>query len=80
MQDIALIRAAGYDVLSTNRGYVLNNLEKHTRTFKVHHIDEQLEEELFGIVDLGGYAENVMINHKGYGHLEASPPEITTMW
>lgn len=71
VQDIALIRAAGYDVLSTNRGYVLNNSEKHTRTFKVYHTDEQLEEELFGIVDLGGCVENVMINHKVYGHLEA---------
>ena len=24
VQDIALIRAAGYDIISTNRGYILN--------------------------------------------------------
>lgn len=71
VQDIALIRAAGYDVLSTNRGYVLNSSTKYSRTFKVCHTDEQLEEELFGIVDLGGCVENVMVNHKVYGHLEA---------
>ena len=28
VQDIALIRAAGYDILSTNRGYLLLKKEK----------------------------------------------------
>lgn len=74
VQDIALIRAAGYDVISTNRGYILNasaKMEKVERVFKVNHTDEQMEEELCNIVDLGGCIVNTMINHKVYGHLEA---------
>ena len=31
----------------------------------------QLEEELCAVVDLGGTVENVMVNHRVYGHLEA---------
>ena len=47
VQDIALIRAAGYDIISTNRGYILNEPYRVSRTFKVKHTDEKLEEELF---------------------------------
>ena len=74
VQDIALIRAAGYDVISTNKGYILNTpVETRSveRVFKVNHSDEQIEEELCSIVDLGGCIVNTMINHKVYGHLEA---------
>ena len=74
VQDIALIRAAGYDVISTNKGYILNTPVEEKiveRVFKVNHTDEQMEEELFCIVDLGGCVVNTMINHKVYGHLEA---------
>jgi len=74
VQDIALIRAAGYDVISTNKGYLLNTPVENKiveRIFKVNHTDEQIEEELFCIVDLGGCIENTMVNHKVYGHLEA---------
>ena len=71
VQDIALIRAAGYDIISTNRGYILNE-KTVSRVFKVHHTDEQLEEELCAIVDLGGCVDNVMVNHRVYGHMEAS--------
>ena len=71
VQDIALIRAAGYDVMSTNRGYILNAPVSLRRTFKVQHTNEQTEEELCGIVDLGGCIENVMVNHRVYGKMEA---------
>lgn len=71
VQDIALIRAAGYDIISTNRGYLLSTVSSVSRVFKVQHTDEQLEEELCAIVDLGGMVKNVMINHRVYGHIEA---------
>lgn len=74
VQDIALIRAAGYDVISTNKGYILNMPAENKiveRVFKVKHTDEQMEDELCSIVDLGGCIVNTMINHKVYGHLEA---------
>lgn len=71
VQDIALIRAAGYDIVSTNRGYILHAPTSLQRTFKVQHTNEQTEEELNAIVDLGGCVENVMVNHKVYGKMEA---------
>jgi len=74
VQDIALIRAAGYDVISTNKGYILNvpaERQNVERVFKVKHTDEQIEDELNSIVDLGGCVVNTMVNHKVYGHLEA---------
>lgn len=71
VQDIALIRAAGYDIISTNRGYILNKAVSVSRIFKVHHTDEQLEREMNAIVDLGGCIDNVMIHHRVYGTMEA---------
>ena len=71
VQDIALIRAAGYEIISTNRGYILNQPTTVCRIFKVQHTDEQLEEELNTIVDLGGCVDNVMIHHRVYGKMEA---------
>lgn len=71
VQDIALIRAAGYDIISTHRGYILNTPHTVQRVFKVYHSDDLLEEELCSIVDLGGSVLNTMVNHKVYGHLEA---------
>ena len=67
VQDVALIRASGYDIISTNRGYILTGPESVSRVFKVNHTDEQLGEELCAIVDLGGNVEN----HRVYGHMEA---------
>lgn len=46
VQDIALIRAAGYDIISTNRGYIINEPAAVSRVFKVKHTDAQVEEEL----------------------------------
>ena len=71
VQDIALIRAAGYDIISTHRGYLLNEPISVNRIFKVQHTDEQTEEELYSIVDLGGTVANVIVNHKVYGQMEA---------
>lgn len=71
VQDIALIRAAGHEIISTNRGYILNASQSVSRIFKVHHMDEEVEDELCTIVDLGGKVVNVMVNHRVYGHMEA---------
>ncbi|MBO5278337.1 MAG: transcription repressor NadR [Lachnospiraceae bacterium] len=71
VQDIALLRAAGYDILSTNRGYYIRQEKKMTRVFKVSHTDEEMEDELNTIVDLGGKVLDVYINHKVYGKIRA---------
>lgn len=71
VQDIALIRAGGYEITSTNRGYVLKEDTAVRRTFYVNHTDEQLFDELCAVVDMGGKVINVMVEHKVYGKMEA---------
>ena len=71
VQDIALIRAAGYEVLSTHCGYLLGQKGAVTRIFKVSHTDEEIADELNLIVDLGGKVLDVQVNHKVYGRMKA---------
>ena len=78
VQDIALIRAEGFDILATNRGYILlEDASEKSRVFKVRHTDEEIFDELCTIVDLGARVENIMVNHRVYGHIEA-PLKITS--
>lgn len=71
VQDMALIRANGIDVMATNRGYVYHETKEASRVFKVIHTDEQVEEELNLFVDLGGKVEDVFVYHKVYGVIKA---------
>ncbi len=69
--DIALIRANGVDVISTNRGYVITAENKCKRIIKSRHTDEEILDELFTVVDCGGCVENIIINHRFYNRIEA---------
>ena len=71
VQDIALLRAKDYEIMSTNRGYVLTSPQECSRVFKVIHTDEQVEEELQSIIDLGGWVKDVFVYHKVYGVVKA---------
>ena len=71
VQDMALIRANGVNVIATNRGYVIQEVNNVSRVFKVIHSDEQVEEELNLFVDLGGKVEDVFVYHKVYGVIKA---------
>ena len=71
VQDIALIRANGINIFSTNRGYMIQENEKVSRVFKVVHTDEEVEEELNLFVDLGGYVKDVFVYHKVYNVIKA---------
>ncbi len=71
VQDIALLRAAGYCVTSMARGYVLKTPSNCTRVFKVRHTDEEVERELHLIVDAGGIVEDIFVYHKAYGTVRA---------
>lgn len=70
VQDIALIRAEGQDILSTNRGY-LRGGSRISRIFYVLHDGSRIEEELNLIVDCGGCVQDVFVKHKVYGELRA---------
>lgn len=71
VQDIAILRSKGFPVLATARGYILNEPKQVTRVVKVRHTNDQTEEELNLIVDLGGTVVDVMVNHRIYGKLTA---------
>ncbi len=70
--DIALLRAGGLEVLSTPRGYLINqHLNKGEVVFKIAclHGKELTESEIYTIVDNGGRMVDVMIEHPIYGQL-----------
>ena len=74
VQDIALLRSANEGILSTNRGYMIEREKREAavRVFKCRHTDEQTEDELNCIVDQGGVVEDVFVNHKMYGRIQAA--------
>ena len=71
VQDIAILRANGAQIESIHSGYILKKENGFTRVFKVHHTDEQVEDELNIIVDLGARVEDVFVYHKVYGVVKA---------
>ena len=72
VQDITILRGSGYDILSTNRGYILQGLPMCERVFKVRHTTDQTEDELNCIIDLGGAIIDVFVWHRVYGRIAAS--------
>ena len=71
VQDIALLRACNYNIMATNRGYLMERRPAHKRIFKVFHSDANTHEELETIVDCGGAVLDVFVNHKVYGVISA---------
>ena len=72
VQDLAVIRASRPNIISTNRGYILQQQETGClREFKVRHTPEQAEQELNLIVDHGGRVKNISISHRVYGRFTA---------
>lgn len=70
VQDVAILRAEGARILSTNRGYVAAGAG-HARVFKVRHSDAEVREELYLVADAGGRVEDVFVWHKVYGKIVA---------
>ena len=77
VQDIAVLKADGHDIISTNRGYLLKVNTLIERVFKVRHSSEQTEDELTRIVALGGRIVDVFVWHRVYGRIVA-PLNINT--
>ena len=73
VQDIALLRADGASILSTNRGYLYKDRQDSTavhQLFKVQHGAEDMEAELLAIVDNGGRVQTILIEHPVYGEIQ----------
>ena len=71
VQDIAVLKGQGFDILSTHNGYLVQKSPFKDRVFKVKHSTEQTEDELSTIVELGGTVVDVFVWHKVYGKMSA---------
>ena len=69
---MALLRANGVEITSTNRGYIIRDEKKVSRVFKVIHTSGQVEDELNLYVDSGAVVEDVFVYHKVYGLIKAT--------
>jgi len=71
VQDIALLRASNYNIISTNKGYLLIDPPGKCKIFKVYHNMEEIADELYTIVEAGGRVNDVFVIHEIYGEIRA---------
>ncbi len=73
VQDIALIRAENYNILSTNKGYLYRESSVENaqpkRVFYVKHTTEQVLDEFLTVLELGGTVLDVAVEHEIYGQI-----------
>lgn len=73
VQDIALLRATNKNILSTNKGYLLfepgQTKDEFRKALCVRHTTDQVLEEFYTIVDLGGTILDVVVEHELYGQI-----------
>ena len=67
VQDIALIRSTGVDIIATPQGYVIYNTKVTTKN---HVNGDDFYNELKTIVDLGGKVKDVIVKHPIYGEIK----------
>lgn len=74
VQDIAILRAAGEEIVATPRGYRLpeNGKDSHRAVLACRHAPERTEEELQILVDHGVKVLDVIVEHPLYGELRGS--------
>ena len=74
VQDIAVLRAGGLDIVATVRGYLLAAppaTSAARRVIAVRHAPERAVEELTALVDTGARVVDVVVVHPVYGELRA---------
>lgn len=70
VQDIALLKAAHFNIISTNKGYIIVDPPPREKIFKVSHNHEEIGDELYAIVDAGGFVRDVYVLHDIYGKIQ----------
>ena len=73
VSDIALLRAAGKNIRSEHRGYVVDKLftTEIVRKIVCRHTKEQVSDEFYAVVDNGGKVLDVEVEHSIYGLISA---------
>lgn len=73
VQDIALMRAENYGIVSTNKGYLLRSKKTENthpkRVFYVKHENSQVLDEFNTVLELGGKILDVAVEHEIYGQI-----------
>lgn len=71
VQDVALIRAQGLDIIATARGYILyrDTDRNKQRIMLVQHNFNEIGDEFSTVIDLGGVIRNVIVEHPIYGEM-----------
>lgn len=75
VQDIAILRASGEQVLATPQGYLIPKAEQRPVVCAVvacRHLREQIEEEIGLVVDRGGMVRDVIVEHPVYGEMRGN--------
>ena len=71
--DVALLRASGLKISATPRGYIIEAESADEFPYSgllfTKHSPEDTRDELYTIVDYGGYVANVIIEHAIYGQI-----------
>lgn len=75
VQDVAILRARGESILATPQGYLIPQIYGKKKLVKTivctHKNNEEIEEELRIIVDLGGKILDVIVEHPLYGEIKS---------
>ena len=75
VQDIALLRARGENILATPQGYIIPHIYGEDKIIKKivcnHKGYDEIEDELKTIVDMGGKVIDVIVEHPLYGEIKS---------
>jgi len=73
VQDIAVLRAKGINIMATSNGYYISNINEKNRNIKIvvcnHEGYDSIEEELRIMVDMGAKVLDVIVDHPLYGEI-----------
>jgi len=69
VKDIAILKAQGYEIKSSPRGYSINPENYLIKTIAVKHSSDKVEQELKTIVKCGGRVLDVSVEHPVYGEI-----------
>lgn len=75
VQDMAILRASGENIIATPQGYLIPPTYKEDKILKTiacrHNSYDEIEDELKTIVDLGGKIIDVIVEHPIYGEIKS---------
>ncbi|SHF16661.1 hypothetical protein SAMN02745164_01921 [Marinitoga hydrogenitolerans DSM 16785] len=70
IQYISKLKSDGYNIVSTRDGYMLEREHGIRKMIAVKHDADEIESELFAIVNAGGKILDVIVEHPIYGEIK----------